>query len=103
MIRWLWSKLVVWGWDFSYDAVDPYQSRGERSIPISLVDESTESIDLPDPIRFKVQAVQGGTLIETIWYDRQKDENIKKLHIITPNEDLSESIGKIVSMELLRR
>lgn len=100
MIRKLWSKLVVWGWDYSYDAVDPYES--SQYAPSVLVDESSD-IDLPDPIRFKVQAVQGGTLIETMWYDHQKNENIKKLHIITPNEDLSESIGKIVSMELLRR
>ena len=102
MIRWLWSKLVVWGWDFSYDAVDPNESRGRYGVDV-LVDDSASDIDLPDPIRFKVQAVQGGTLIETIYYDYKKDENIKKLHIITPNEDLANAIGQIVSMELLRK
>ena len=101
MIRWLWSKLVVWGWDFSYDAVDPTE-RGRYGVDV-LVDDTESGIDLPDPIRFKVQAVQGGTLIETIFYDHKKDENIKKLHIITPNEDLATSIGQIVSMELLKR
>ena len=101
MIRWLWSKLVCWGWDFSYDAVDPKRD-GRYGVDV-LVDDSASDIDLPDPIRFKVQAVQGGTLIETIWYDYKKDENIKKLHIVTPDEDLAESIGKIVSMELLKR
>ena len=103
MIRWLWSKLVVWGWDYSYDAVDPEQSmRGRYGVDV-LVDDSASDIDLPDPIRFKVQAVQGGTLIETIWWDYKKDENIKKLHIVTPDEDLADSIGKIVSMELLKK
>ena len=102
MIRWLWSKLVVWGWDYSYDAVDPHEPRGRYGVDV-LVDDSQSDIDLPDPISFKVQAVQGGTLIETIWYDYKKDENIKKLHIVTPDEDLADSIGKIVSMELLKK
>ena len=60
-------------------------------------------IDLPDPIRFRVQQVQGGTVIETKWYDPKKDEERVKLHIVTPEENLAESIGKIVTMELLQR
>ena len=60
-------------------------------------------IDLPDPIRFRVQQVSGGTVIETKWYDLKKDEERVKLHIVTPEENLAESIGKIVTMELLQR
>ena len=100
MIRWLWSKLVVWGWDYSYDAVDPNDS--SQYAPSIVLREDT-SIDLDDPIRFKVQAVQGGTLVETSWRDRKTDDIDRKMHIITPDQDLAESIGKIVSMELLRR
>jgi hypothetical protein len=50
-----------------------------------------------------VQAVNGGTIIETRWYDQRKDESRVKLHIVTSDQDLSESIGKIVTMELLQR
>jgi hypothetical protein len=52
---------------------------------------------------FKVQAVSGGTLVESKWYDYKKDEQRVKLHIITQEENLSESIGKIVTMELLQK
>ena len=69
--------------------------------PITLRED--HSIDLDDPIRFKVQAVQGGTIVETSWRDHKTDNIDRKMHIITPDQDLSESIGKIVSMELLRR
>ena len=66
--------------------------------------ESTDSgIDLPDPIRFRVQQVSGGTVIETKYYDHKKDEERVKLHIVTPEENLAESIGKIVTMELLQK
>lgn len=66
-------------------------------------DDSPDSIDLPDPIVFKVQAVSGGTVVESKWYDHKKDEHRIKLHIITQDENLSESIGKIVTMELLQK
>jgi hypothetical protein len=80
---------------------------GRGSISVSLdtelCDDSPSNIDLPDPINFKVQQVNGGTLVETRWYDYKKDEHRVKLHIITPEENLSESIGKIVTMELLQK
>ena len=66
-------------------------------------DCSASGIDLPDPITFKVQQVNGGTVIETRYYDHKKDDHRVKLHIVTPEENLSESIGKIVTMELLQR
>ena len=65
--------------------------------------ETNGGIDLPDPINFKVQTVSGGTLVETRWYDPKKDNHRVKLHIVTPDENLSESIGKIVTMELLQK
>jgi hypothetical protein len=80
-------------------------SRGNISVTLDngLCDDSTSGIDLPDPIVFKVQAVSGGTVVESRWYDYKKDENRVKLHIITQEENLSESIGKIVTMELLQK
>lgn len=65
--------------------------------------ENDGGIDLPDPINFRVQTVSGGTIVESRWYDYKKDEHRTKLHIVTPDENLSESIGKIVTMELLQR
>jgi hypothetical protein len=72
---------------------------------ISLCDEEDVEggVSLPDPINFRVQTVSGGTVVESRWYDHKKDENRVKLHIVTPDENLSEAIGKIVTMELLQR
>jgi hypothetical protein len=83
-------------------------SIGRGNISISLGDEQLcdndpSNIELPDPINFKVQAVSGGTIVESRWYDHKKDESRVKLHIITQEENLSESIGKIVTMELLQK
>ena len=79
-------------------------TRGSISICVDDgFDDSPSGIDLPDPIVFKVQAVSGGTVVESKWYDHKKDEQRIKLHIITQDENLSESIGKIVTMELLQK
>jgi hypothetical protein len=80
--------------------------RGNLSISLGgeeLCDDGPSGIDLPDPINFKVQAVSGGTIVESRWYDHKKDENRIKLHIITQEENLADSIGKIVTMELLQK
>jgi len=110
MIRWLWSNLMKWGWDFNRDIrgfeEEPKVCRRGRNGLVNSVtmnDDETNRIDLPDPIRFSVQAVNGGTIIETRWYDQRKDESRVKLHIVTSDQDLSESIGKIVTMELLQK
>jgi hypothetical protein len=110
MIRWLWSNLMKWGWDFNrdvrvYEEEPKVRRRGRGAVPNSLAmcDDETGRIDLPDPIRFQVQAVNGGTIVETRWYDPKKDESRVKLHIVTSDQDLSDAIGKIVTMELLQR
>lgn len=104
MKNWLRQRLL----HFLIDAEDSRPSRISRgnisvSIDDTLCDDSPSGIDLPDPIMFKVQAVSGGTIVESRWYDHKKDEQRVKLHIITQDENLSESIGKIVTMELLQK
>ena len=83
----------------------PARLSSQGSISVSFDDDIAEvdRLELPDPIRFRVQQVSGGTVIETKWYDHKKDEERVKLHIVTPDENLSESIGKIVTMELLQK
>lgn len=107
MIRWLWSRVMKWGWDFNRDLreddIHVARKRGRGRDSIAELCDDNSNIDLPDPIVFKVQAVTGGTLVETRWYDPKNDESRVKLHIVTQEENLAESIGKIVTMELLQR
>ena len=107
MIRWLWNNMMKWGWDFNRnlreDGSKPTRMRSLGRNSLVEVCDSESGIDLPDPINFKVQAVSGGTVIESRWYDYKKDNNIIKLHIITSEENLAEAIGKIVTMELLQK
>jgi len=112
MIRWLWSRMLKWGWDFSreldrLDGDDPVVRLRNRVArhrnEVLAIDDSDSGLELHDPITFRVQAVAGGTLVETRWYDPKTDHQERKLHIVTGEENLAEAIGKIVTMELLKR
>ena len=53
-------------------------------------------------MNFTVYRANGGHVIETRVYDRQKDRNNTGLHIITDDKDLGEEIGRIITFEHLR-
>jgi hypothetical protein len=65
------------------------------------VEESLE-LHSEGALRFNVYRASGGMVIETRKYDRIKDVNHTKLHIVVDSEDLGNSIGKIITMEALR-
>lgn len=54
-------------------------------------------------IRFNVYRATGGYIIETSMYSQRIDRNSTSLHIITEDQDLGASIGKIITMETLKQ
>lgn len=68
--------------------------------PTRLI-ESTE-LDSNQPLRITIHRAAGGMIIETRSYDRVKDRNNQNLHIVTHEQNLAESLSKIVTMESLR-
>lgn len=54
-------------------------------------------------MRLQIYKASGGYVVETRNYDRRKDENFTTMHVITEDQDLGDSLGKIVMMETLRR
>jgi len=51
---------------------------------------------------FHLYAAQGGTVIETTYYDKKKDDNEHRLYIISEGESFNDTLGQIVSMERMR-
>jgi hypothetical protein len=96
MIRWVWSRMMRWGWDFNHDL-------REDNPVYALGSENDDSIELSDPVTFRIQTVLGGTLIETGYYHRKSEERRSKIYVVGPEENLADSVGKIVTMELLQK
>ena len=90
MIRWLWMKMMKWGWDYSRDLQEDY-------IPFC------DDIQLPAPLKFKVQPATGGIIVEITHCDRKTLEDRVNLHIIPDSvSDMPQAIAQIVTIELLK-
>jgi CRISPR/Cas system CSM-associated protein Csm4 (group 5 of RAMP superfamily) len=64
---------------------------------------ATPSIDQPDrAIQFTVYVANGGRVVETRRYDRQKDRSLNGLYVITNDQDFGKEIDKIIVMEGLK-
>ena len=98
-MRWLRIKIRKWLNDNeSMDEVFVNSKRGRNSI-VSARD--SHELD-GEPIRFNIFRANGGTVVQTHMYDRQKDRSFQQLHIVGHDHDLGESLGKIITLESLR-
>jgi hypothetical protein len=94
-MNWLKKRLRVWA--FSSDENEKKISRG---LVVSQ-DGPGETLST-EPIRLSIYRANGGTIVETRTYDRQKDRSQNQLHIVGNDEDLGRSLAKIITMESLR-
>ena len=70
----------------------------ERIRPMAIERQSLDS----QPMHLKIYRANGGTIVETTTYDRQKDRHGSQLHIIGHDTDLGQGLSKIITMESLR-
>ncbi len=54
-------------------------------------------------MNFTLFTASGGYILEYHSYDNKADEHTKKLHIITSDQDLGQSIAHIITLELLSK
>ena len=79
-----------------------------RAIPSTSKKEITVSEDRNSigasrhRINFTVYRANGGMMVEYNRYDERKDHHSCELHIIHPDQDLGEALGKIVTFESLK-
>lgn len=77
-----------------------------ESIPIGKKSANSISVDddglRSQPFRLKVYNASGGIIVETSKYDVIKDRTVNGLHIITHDQELGETLSKIITMESLR-
>lgn len=66
-------------------------------------DEDDVQIDHESAIHFSVVPANGGKIVQIRYYDKVKDRNLTKLHIITPDEKLEEALAHIFQIEVLSR
>jgi hypothetical protein len=94
-----WLKRRLQNWLNSNDIESMASNRkNARGLAIATDSESLSS----EPLRLSIYRANGGTVVETRVYDRQKDRSQNQLHIVGHDEDLGHSLAKIITMESLR-
>lgn len=83
-----------------------------RNETISSIDKLQSGISISEDrpsigssrhrMNFVVYRANGGVLVEINRYDERKDHHHCELHIVHPDEDLGEALGKIVTFESLK-
>ena len=96
-----WLKRRLRNWVNNLDEADQVMkmSSKHRGLAISSVEGETLSTE---PMRLSIYRANGGTIVETRVYDRQKDRSQNQLHIVSHDDDLGHSLAKIITMESLR-
>lgn len=80
-------------WLSNFDADEPLKAAATVSRSIG---------DHREAMNFQICRATGGYIVEFSNYDRKRDEHNRHLHIITDEQDLGDSISKIVTIEMLR-
>mgnify|MGYP003339378522 CR=1 FL=1 len=55
-----------------------------------------------DGMNIRVWSATGGHIVEFRKYDEYKDRNSSKMYIISADQNFSESLTRIISMEMMR-
>ena len=98
-MNWLKRRLRNWVNDVNEAEQVMKMSSKHRGLAIST--DSDNSLN-SEPLRLSIYRANGGTIVETRVYDRQKDRSANQLHIVSHDDDLGRSLAKIITMESLR-
>jgi hypothetical protein len=64
---------------------------------------SEVDLDRRKSLNFCVYYASGGMIIEVRHFDKKTDEWMNELHIVTENQDLSDFLARIITINMLTR
>jgi hypothetical protein len=102
MIRWIWSFIMKWGWDFNRDLPDsdvPETMRGRRA---SRLIRASEDIDSEQGLNITVRTAMGGKIVTFRTYDHKTDRHNHRLYVIPDELDFERELGKMITLESMR-
>lgn len=73
-----------------------------NDVPVAI-ERDDNDLREEQSINFSVIPAAGGRIVQVRVYDHRTDRNSNKLHIITPDENLAESLAQILQIEQLSR
>jgi len=86
----------------------PRRPRGPHGMKVGLATAKSPSEEYhvhlsQSSMNFRLYAATGGHIVEYSYYDEKTDRNTQALHLISSDQDLGDSLSKIMTLEALRR
>jgi len=94
---------MKWGWDFSKED----GSRGKNGNTLAEYPQTMKLRAEPERfsthgMTFTIYAANGGHVVEFRSYDPSTDRSVSSMHVIPEDQEFSDTISKIVTLECLR-
>jgi len=117
MIRWIWSHIMKWGWDFNRNLRDcdeavPSPMRGNKASRLIRGSDDIDSeqglnitsddIDSEQGLNITVRNALGGKIVTFRTYDHKTDRHNHRLYVIHDELDFERELGKMITMESMR-
>ena len=103
MIRWIWSRIMKWGWDFNHnlredDGPQLATMRGSKVSRLRMSDD----IDSEQGLNITVRNAMGGRIITFRTYDHKTDRHNHRLYVIPEDHEFEKELGKLITLESMR-
>ena len=99
MIRWIWSRIMKWGWDFNHNLRETeLSSRGLNKTQ----QRTSEDVDGEQGLNITIRNAGGGKIVTFRKYDQKTDRSSHKLYVIPDDHDFQKELGQLITMESLR-
>lgn len=111
MLRALKRTLYYWSRDYDDICDAPFTSRNANSVSMKNNGRDVDGMDVqyddPKSMHFNIISANGGKIIEIIRFKKSANNNhdnerTHTLHVIPEDDDLTESLGRIITLESLR-
>jgi len=100
MIRWLWSMMMKWGWDFNHNLRD--SNEVATVTKASRLIRASDDVDGDHGLNITVRRAIGGKIVTFRHYDHKTDRSNHKLYIVPDELDFERELGKMITLESMR-
>ena len=94
------NRFYAWLYRKCVNAADHLDREYPSNGPVSV--REIETGPSADGMNIKIWSATGGHIVEFRKYDHIKDRNDNRMYIISADESFSETLTKIISLEMLR-
>ena len=103
MIRYIWSWIMKWGWDFNRDLRgDVPETMSSRGLAKARLIRGSDDIDSEQGLNITVRNAMGGKIVTFRQYDHKTDRHSHRLYVVPDELDFERELGKMITLESMR-